>query len=140
MGKISRRKETFQILKSIVFETDQIAIYIGDVILYITPEVIFELLRLPRSKKMQPLHITQANKDFADLRTELGIEAGTNLTVGKIEKVMKKREQTFEAQMFFSCTNLQISDAYNYPIYQYKRSQVHKGHECHWGLRLVHSC
>ena len=41
---------------------------------------------------MQPLHITQANKDFADLRTELGIEAGTNLTVGKIEKVMKKKE------------------------------------------------
>ena len=91
MGKISKRKEPFQILKSIVFEKDRIAIYIGDVILYITPEVIFELLRLPRSKEMQPLHITQANKDFADLRTELGIEAGTNLTVGKIEKVMKKK-------------------------------------------------
>lgn len=75
LGTICERKETNFCMKLVDLEENRIKVQLQkDVTVYITPEEIHHLLRLPRGDKAPLKYNKQQQKDFAKMRTELGIQ------------------------------------------------------------------
>ncbi|XP_047065339.1 uncharacterized protein LOC124673269 [Lolium rigidum] len=101
LGPISQRKETYQCMKLVDLEEDRIKVQLqNDVIVYIRPDEIHDLLMLPQGPKAPLKYNMQQHPDFKQLRSELG-ETGRLDTVKILELMEKEENKQLRLKCFF---------------------------------------
>lgn len=92
LGPICERKETYLCMKLVDLEENRIKVQLQkNVIVYITPDEIYHLLMLPRGDKAPLKYNKQQQKDFAQLRADLG-DPKMSLEIADILKFMRREE------------------------------------------------
>ena len=92
LGPICERKETHLCMKLVDLEENRIKVQLQKgVIVYITPDEIYHLLMLPRGDKAPLKYNKQQQKDFAQLRADLG-DPKMSLDIADILKFMRIEE------------------------------------------------